>query len=142
MRIRLGALIAAALALMLASPPRPLAAQRGGRQAPAKPDTAKKPAASVSLDFQDQDLKVVLDALAAAGDLNVSMTNIPSQRITVHMGRPVDREGMIDVLKNVAEANGLKFTQTPSLIQISGTPPDRNAPTPQQILQQQLAQAN
>ena len=140
MRIRLGTVIAAALALMLASPP--LFAQRGGRQTPAKPDTAKKPAASVSLDFQDQDLKVVLDALAAAGDLNVSMTNIPSQRITVHMGRPVDREGMIDVLKNVAEANGLKFTQTPTLIQISGTPPDRNAPTPQQILQQQLAQAN
>jgi type II secretory pathway component GspD/PulD (secretin) len=139
MRIRLGTVIAAALALMLASPP--LFAQRGGRQTPAKPDTAKKPAASVSLDFQDQDLKVVLDALAAAGDLNVSMTNIPSQRITVHMGRPVDREGMIDVLKNVAEANGLEFTQTPTLIQISGAPAERG-PTPQQILQQQLAQAN
>jgi len=141
MRIRQGTVIAAALALMLASPP--LFAQRGGRQTPAKPDTSKKPAASVSLDFQDQDLKVVLDALAAAGDLNVSMTNIPSQRITVHMGRPVNREGMIDVLKNVAEANGLKFTETPTLIQISGTAPEpRNTPTPQQILQQQLAQAN
>jgi len=140
MRIRQGTVIAAALALMLASPP--LLAQRGGRQTPTRPDTAKKPA-SASLDYQDQELKVVLDALAAAGDLNVSMTNIPSQRITVHMGRPVDREGMIEVLKNVAEANGLKFTQTPSLIQISGTPPERNTgPTPQQILQQQLAQAN
>jgi general secretion pathway protein D len=140
MRIRQGTVIAAALALMLASPP--LVAQRGGRQTPTRPDTAKKPA-SASLDYQDQELKVVLDALAAAGDLNVSMTNIPSQRITVHMGRPVDREGMIEVLKNVAEANGLKFTQTPSLIQISGTPPERNTgPTPQQILQQQLAQAN
>jgi len=140
MRIRQGTVIAAALALMLASPP--LLAQRGGRQTPTRPDTAKKPA-SASLDYQDQELKVVLDALAAAGDLNVSMTNIPSQRITVHMGRPVDREGMIEVLKNVSEANGLKFTQTPSLIQISGTPPERNTgPTPQQILQQQLAQAN
>ena len=140
MRIRQGTVIAAALALMLASPP--LLAQRGGRQTPTRPDTAKKPA-SASLDYQDQELKVVIDALAAAGDLNVSMTNIPSQRITVHMGRPVDREGMIEVLKNVSEANGLKFTQTPSLIQISGTPPERNTgPTPQQILQQQLAQAN
>ena len=131
MRIRQGTVIAAALALMLASPP--LLAQRGGRQTPARPDTMKKPAASVSLDFQDQELKVVLDALAAAGDLNVSMTNIPPQRITVHMGRPVNRDGMIEVLKNVAEANGLKFTQTPTLIQISGTPPERNTgPTPQQ----------
>ena len=49
---------------------------------------------------------------------------------------------MIEVLKNVSEANGLKFTQTASLIQISGPAPDRNAQTPQQILQQQLAQAN
>jgi general secretion pathway protein D len=141
MRIRVGTLIAATLALMLASPH--LQAQRGGRQTPVKPDTAKKPSAAVSLDFQDQDLKVVLDALAAAGDLNVSMTNIPSQRITVHMGRPVNRDGMVDVLKNVAEANGLKFTQTPTLIQISGQAPEpRNTQTPQQILQQQLAQAN
>jgi general secretion pathway protein D len=139
MRIHHGTLIAAALALMLAPPP--LSAQRGGRQTPARADTAKKPAASVSLDFQDQELKVVLDALAAAGDLNVSMTNIPSQRISVHMGRPVDRDGMIEVLKNVAEANGLKFTQSPTLIQISGTREERG-PTPQQILQQQLAQAN
>src|SRR5205085_6301800 len=105
MRNHHGTLIAAALALTLASPP--LLAQRGGRPTPAKPDTAKK-ASSVSLDFQEQELKVVLDALAAAGDLNVSMTNIPSQRITVHMGRPVDREGMAEVLKNVADANGLK----------------------------------
>ena len=44
----------------------------------------------MALDFQDQDLKVVLDALVAAGDLNVTMTNIPSQRVTVHMGKPVD----------------------------------------------------
>src|SRR6476620_12478079 len=124
MRIRLGALIAAALALMLASPHRPLAAQRGGRQAPAKPDTAKKPAASVSLDFQDQDLKVVLDALAAAGDLNVSMTNIPQQRVTVHMGRPVSREGMIELVKSLAESNGLKVTEAPTLLQISGTKPE------------------
>jgi type II secretion system protein D len=147
MRIRLGSLIAAALALMLASPPL-LSAQRGGRPTPpkqgaAKSDTAKRPSAAVSLDFQDQELKVVLDALAAAGDLNVSMTNIPAQRITVHMGRPVDRDGMVDVLKNVAEANGLKFTQTPTLIQIAGAAPEpRNTQTPQQILQQQLAQAN
>jgi len=71
------------------------------------------------------------------------MTNIPSQRITVHMGRPVNRDGMVDVLKNVAEANGLKFTQTPTLIQIAGAAPEpRNTQTPQQILQQQLAQAN
>ena len=102
----------------------------------AKPDTTKKPAAGVSLDFQDQELKVVLDALSAAGDLNVSMTNIPSTRVTVHMGRPVTREGMIELVKSIAESNGLKVTETPTLLQISGPPPE----PPRQTAAQQLAQ--
>src|SRR5215217_1653134 len=124
----------------------PVAAQRPPRIPPTPPKTAAKPdstkkATAVSLDFQDQELKVVLDALAAAGDLNVSMTNIPSQRVTVHMGRPVNREGMIELVKSVAESNGLKVTETPTLLQISGPapePPQRE--TPAQRLAQQLAQ--
>jgi type II secretory pathway component GspD/PulD (secretin) len=137
----------------------PAAAQRGatGRtptRIPATPpkatkaDSTKKAdstrkAAGVALDFQDQELKVVLDALAAAGDLNVSMTNIPSQRVSVHMGRPVTREGMIELVKNVAESNGLKVTETPTLIQIAGPQPgpdDRQSA--QQLLARQLAQQN
>ena len=101
----------------------------------AKPDTTKKPA-GVSLDFQDQELKVVLDALSAAGDLNVSMTNIPSTRVTVHMGRPVTREGMIELVKSIAESNGLKVTESPTLLQITGPAPE----PPRQTAAQQLAQ--
>ncbi len=141
-------LIACVIAGAATAPPRVALAQRGGGQKPpprqpAKPDTTKKPA-SVSLDFQDQDLKVVLDALAAAGEINVSLTNIPAQKTTVHMGRPVTREGMIELLKTVAESNGLKVTEGPSLIQISGPTPEpvRQGPTPQQLLAQQLAQQN
>ena len=100
-----------------------------------KPDTTKKPA-GVSLDFQDQELKVVLDALSAAGDLNVSMTNIPSTRVTVHMGRPVTREGMIELVKSIAESNGLKVTESPTLLQITGPAPE----PPRQTAAQQLAQ--
>src|SRR5512138_260978 len=110
------------------------------RPQPARSDTINKPAA-VSLDFQDQELRVVLDAIAAAGDLNVSLTNIPSQRVSVHLGRPVSREGMIELLKGVAESNGLKVTESPTLIQIAGPAPERNRDTPQQLLAQQLAQA-
>jgi type II secretory pathway component GspD/PulD (secretin) len=121
----------------------PVGAQRGAPPRPgARPDTTKKPA-SVSLDFQDQELRTVLDAIAAAGELNVALTYIPSQRISMHMARPVNREGMIDILKNVAESNGLKFTQTANLITIAGTPPapvDRQSPA--QTLAQQIAQAN
>ena len=143
-------LIACAVAGAVTAAPRIVRAQRGGAggQKPparqtAKPDTSKK-AAAVSLDFQDQDLKVVLDALAAAGEINVSLTNIPAQKTTVHMGRPVTREGMVELLKTVAESNGLKVTEGPSLMQISGPTPEpvRQQPTPQQLLAQQLAQQN
>jgi type II secretory pathway component GspD/PulD (secretin) len=124
----------------------PAMAQRGGQTRPpaTKPDTTKK-TQGVSLDFQDQELKVVLDALAAAGDLNVSMTNIPQQRVTVHMGRPVSREGMIELVKSVAESNGLKVTESPTLIQISGPtpePPGRQAQQQQSFAQQLLQQQN
>src|SRR5437868_5371772 len=90
----------------------PAAAQRGtppGRAGgPGTPanrpratvDTTRK-ASAVALDFQDQELRVVLDAVAAAGELNVVLGYIPSQRISLHMGRPVNREGMIDVLKQI-----------------------------------------
>jgi type II secretory pathway component GspD/PulD (secretin) len=138
-------LIACVVAGAVAVPPSVVLAQRGGtggkpNRAPTKADTAKAPA--VSLDFQDQDLKVVLDALAAAGEINVSLTNIPAQRTTVHMGRPVTRDGMIELLKTVAEANGLKVTVGPSLVQISGPTPEPTRPTvtPQQQFAQQLAQ--
>jgi type II secretory pathway component GspD/PulD (secretin) len=140
----------AALACAFASS---ASAQRGGRppnaaraqahpdttkRATSKADTTKKPPAGVSLDFQDQDLKVVLDALSAAGDLNVSMSNIPSTRVTLHLGKPVTREGMIELVKSVAEANNLKVTQTPTLMQIAGPVPE---PVSRQTPQQQIAQA-
>jgi len=119
----------------------PAVAQRGGQARPpaGRPDTAKKQQ-GVSLDFQDQDLKVVLDALAAAGDLNISMTNIPQQRVTVHMGRPVSREGMVELVKSVAESNGLKVTESPTLIQITGPTPEPPGRQQQNLAQQMLQQ--
>ena len=49
---------------------------------------------------------------------------------------------MIELLKTVAEANGLKVTVGPSLVQISGPTPEPTRPTvtPQQQFAQQLAQ--
>ena len=133
-----GMLIAGAVVTTAA----PLSAQRGGQsRPPTRQDTVKKPT-GVALDFQDQELKVVLDALAAAGELNVSLTNIPNTRVTVHMGRPVSREGMIELVKSVAESNGLKVVESPTLIQISGPtpePPNRTNPA-QNLLNQALQQ--
>jgi type II secretory pathway component GspD/PulD (secretin) len=136
--------------LMLVATVAPLAqpaeAQRGGRAAapPVRQDTAaRRPAAGVALDFQDQELRTVLDAIAAAGELNVALSNIPSQRITLHMGRPLGRDAMVDVLKQIAETNGLKVTVTPAMIQIAGPVPEPpSRATPAQQLAQQIAQAN
>src|SRR3954463_11657046 len=131
------------LSVISAAVVRPAVAQRGGQARPpaGKPGTAKKQQGG-PLHFQDQDLKVVLDALAAAGDLNVSMTNIPRQTVTVHMGRPVSREGMIELVKSIAESNGLKVTESPTLIQIAGPAPEpanrqNQLSFAQQLLQQQ-----
>jgi type II secretory pathway component GspD/PulD (secretin) len=117
----------------------PALAQRGAGRGGAPPPAPT----SVALDFQDQELRTVLDAIAAAGQLNVALSNIPSQRITVHMGQPVGREQMAEMLKQVAEANGLKVTQSPTMIQIAGPPPEPpGRQTPAQQLAQQIAQAN
>jgi type II secretory pathway component GspD/PulD (secretin) len=143
------------IAVVMAGVARTTEAQRGasGRgnariPAPApkvKADTGKKaaPPAAVALDFQDQELRTVLDALAAAGEVNVSLANIPSTRITVHMGQPASRQTFVEMLKSVAETHGLKVTESSSLIQITGPTPDVNrGPTAAQSLAQQIAQAN
>src|SRR5262249_46333068 len=108
-----------------------------------KTDTTKKAATSPALDYQDQDLRVVLDAIAAAGDLNVSLSNIPQQRVTLHMGRPVARDSMPALLKQFAESQGLKVRQSPGLMQIAGPAPEpATRTTPAQQLAQQIAQQN
>ena len=147
MKILTRVLIVGAAAVAVAAP---AAAQRGGagrppagRGAASKPDTVKKIAPGVSLDFQEQDLKVVLDAMAAAGELNVSLTDIPQKRVSLHMGRPVNREEMADIIKSYAESQGLKVTATPGLMQIIGPTPEpanRGQQQQQSLAQQLLAQ--
>ncbi|MDB4917978.1 MAG: hypothetical protein JWM95_5622 [Gemmatimonadetes bacterium] len=89
------------------------------------------------LDFQEQELRLVLSAIAEAGGLNVTLNNIPSKRITLRMGQAISKPGALDVLKGVSESNGLKLTEGASLIRIEGTP----APTATQVQQQAQQQA-
>lgn len=139
-------LIRALLAVIVTAAP--VSAQRGRRfQAPA-PDTT--PAAKTKtdtslirktpdgfvLDFQEQELRVVLSAIAEAGGLNVTFANLPATKVTLRMGQQVSKAEALDVLRGVAEVNGLKMTETPALIRIEGN----RTLTPQQQ-QQQFAQA-
>ncbi len=128
----------------------PLAAQRGGRRARPAPDTTPAPPAKKTdtslvrktpdgfvLDFQEQDLRVVLEAIAEAGGLNVTFANLPATKVTLRMGQQVTKAEALDVLRGVVDANALKMTEGPSLIRIEGVRPV----TQQQQAQQQAQQA-
>jgi type II secretory pathway component GspD/PulD (secretin) len=138
------------VALLVTAVASPLSAQRGGRrvqqQVPA--DTAKPGAKKIDtslvrktpdgfvLDFQEQELRVVLGAIAEAGGLNVTFANLPSMKVTLRMGQQVTKAEALDVLRGVSEVNGLKMTEGPSLIRIEGVRPV----TQQQQAQQQASQ--
>ena len=69
------------------------------------------------------ELRVVLGAIAEAGGLNVTFANLPATKVTLRMGQQVSKAEALDVLRGVAEVNGLKMTESPSLIRIEGTRP-------------------
>ncbi len=127
----------------------PLAAQNPRRQAVPRtqqpaPMPPKPPADTgqhgYALDFQDQDLRVVLSALAEAGNLNMTYSNLPARKVTLRVGNAATKAEIEAMIQAIADANDLKVTHTGSLTQIVG-PPVVAAPTPQQQLQQNAAAA-
>lgn len=131
----------------------PLVAQGGRRQRPpvttppaplpASPrDTGgvRRTPDGYVLDFQDQDIRVVLSAIAEAGGLNVTLTNLPAKRVTLRMGQPASKAAILDVLRGVAESNGLKVIESASLIRIEGVAAVTGPTVQQQIAQQQAQQ--
>jgi general secretion pathway protein D len=141
-------LVAAAIAAVTLAAP--LAAQRGAGQRPppagrsgAAADTTQKPPLAIALDFQNQELQVVLNALAEAANVNVTMSAIPAQRVTVRMARGATRDTLISMIRTIAEANNVKFTAQGSLIRLEGDPnasPQAQQAASQLALQQQQAQ--
>ncbi|MGH7690445.1 MAG: hypothetical protein ACREN3_12635, partial [Gemmatimonadaceae bacterium] len=121
----------------------PLAAQR----TPVRHEVAGKSSADTgavtrsgpayALDFQDQDIHVVLSALAEAGNVNMSYSNLPERKVTLRMGQPASRAEITDMIKGIAAANDLTVTQTGSLLQITGP----QQLTPARARAQQVQQA-
>lgn len=127
-----------ALAVMLAAVP--LQAQRIPLKTPPKPAAAAAQAKpGLALDFQDQDIRVVLSALAEAGSINLNFNNLPARKVTLRMGQPADKAEIASMIKAIAEANDLTVSQVGSLMQVAG-PPVVATPTSQQLAQQTAVQ--
>lgn len=127
-----------ALAILAA----PVAAQRGGQPPVTQTDTVivRRTGAGFVVNFDDQPLRVVFSALAEASGLNIVQTNIPLRNTTLHMGTPVSREEMLDVIKGLAASNGITVVEGPSLVRLEGPAPVATT-TAQQLAAQQAAQA-
>lgn len=75
-------------------------------------------AAGLLVDFQDVDLKLVITALAEAGEVNVTYGDLAPKKITLHMRQPVARQDIRALLKTIAESNGLEVTEEGNLLHV------------------------
>jgi type II secretory pathway component GspD/PulD (secretin) len=90
------------------------------------------------LDFVDQDVSVVLRAIAEAGGLSVTLSNMPAARVSVRLQQLTTREAALDALQAVAEGANITLTPGESVIRLVGPP--RATPTPRVSAAQQLQQ--
>ena len=90
------------------------------------------------VDFQDQDIRLVISALADAGGLNVSYTNLPNLRTTLRMSQAISQAEIAEVLRSIVESNGLRMVQEGSVIRIERAAPAPPAPRPTQAVQEPL----
>ena len=99
----------------------------------------RRTAGGFMVDFQDQDMRLVISALAEAGGLNVSYTNLPSMRTTLRMSNPISQSEIGDVLRSIVESNGLRMTQEGSVFRIErATTTTTTAARPVQAMQEPL----
>lgn len=68
--------------------------------------------------FQDADIRLVISALAEAGNLNVSYGDLPAKRITLRMRQPVRREDVPALLRSLAKSNGLQIEEDAGIMRI------------------------
>ena len=72
------------------------------------------------LDFVDQDVSVVLRAIAEAGGLSVTLSNIPAERVTLRLQTPLTREAALDALRAVADGHGLTMQEGTAVVRLVG----------------------
>ena len=72
----------------------------------------------IMLDFQNVDLRLVVAALAEAGELNVVYAELPSRQVTIRTTRPVPRSDMLVLLQSLAKANSLELVEDRGFIRL------------------------
>lgn len=131
------------LVLLLLCTASPLLAQRGGRGGapPARPDTAilRNVPNGMVLDFVNQDVSVVLRAIAEVAGLNVTLSSMPTARVSLRLQQQLTRAEAVDALRAVAEGNDITVTEGETVIRLVG-PPEAAAAS-RLSATQQLAQA-
>jgi type II secretory pathway component GspD/PulD (secretin) len=111
-------LLGAALCLSITAP-LPLVAQ----QPPVRDSAPTRRAPDgLVLDFVQQDVSVVLRAIAEAGGLSVTLSNMPSAQVTLRLQQPASREAALDALRAVAEGHGITLTEGSAVIRLVGPP--------------------
>jgi len=116
----------------------PLMAQGGGGRG--TPPPRQTPQGMV-LDFQSQDISVVLQAIAEAGNLNISLNSMPSNvSVTLRVNAQMTREEAREMLISIAEGNNIAVTETSTMLRLVGPPPPQTAAA-RQSAAQLLAQA-
>ena len=85
-------------------------------QQPTAAPGARATAQGILIDFQDAEVRSVITALAEAAGINVTYGDLPSRRITLRIRQPVPVDSVRALLRSVAESNGLKVTDTGSLL--------------------------
>ena len=84
-------------------------------------------------------MRLVISALAEAGGLNVSYTNLPNLRTTLRMSNPISQAEIADVLRSIVESNGLRMIQEGSVLRIERAAPTQTTTTrPVQQVQEPL----
>lgn len=97
-------------------------------QRPAPRDTAmfRRAPDALVLDFVEQDVSVVLRAIAEAGGLSVTLSNMPTARVTLRLQVPLTRDAALDALRAVAEGHDISVQDGTSVVRLMG--PARSVP--------------
>lgn len=95
----------------------PLTAQR---PAPRDSTPLRRTPDGLVLDFVQQDVAVVLRAIAEAGGLSVSLSNMPDARVTLRLQAPLTRDAALEALRAVAVGHEIDVQVGPAVIGLVG----------------------